>query len=126
MRALTTRGQSAGNTHLDPTDELGDVTAHQFGEGSRHGVVLVSPGQPVHHDHVGAGLTLVEGGHQLGHPALEHPSYLQPHTELLFGFSCFWGQLQRDQHCSGHGSHAVSWRGARGVIRFESGCMTGS
>lgn len=87
VRALKTRGGSAGNTHLDPGDELGDITAHQFGEGSRHGVVLARPGQPVHHDHVGAGLTLVEGGHELGHPALEHPSYLQSHTELLFGFS---------------------------------------
>lgn len=87
MRVLKTRNQSAGNFHLDPTDELGDVTAHQFGEGSRHGVVLVSPGQPVDHDHVGAGLTLVEGGHELGHPALEHPRYLRSHTDLLFRFS---------------------------------------
>lgn len=76
--------QSDGNPHLDPGDELGDVTAHQFGEGSRHGVVLVSPGQPVDHDHVGVGLALVEGGHELGHPALEHPRYLRSHTERLF------------------------------------------
>lgn len=82
------RCRSAGKTHLDPSDKLGHVSAHQFGEGSRRGVVLASPGQPVNHDHVGAGLTLVEGGDELGHPALVHARYLRSHTELLLRFSC--------------------------------------
>lgn len=81
------RCRSAGKTHLDPSDKLGHVTAHQSGEGSRRGVVLASPGQPVNYDHVGAGFPLVEGSDKLGHPALVHARHLRSHTELLFRFS---------------------------------------
>lgn len=87
------RRRSAGKTHLDPGDKLGHVPTHELGEGSRRGVVLAGPAQPVDHDHVGAGLTLVEGGHQLGHPALVHARYLRTHARLfrvsdVAGVSC--------------------------------------
>lgn len=78
-------------THPDPGDELGHVAAHQPGVGGRGRVVLVCSGQPVHHDDVGSGLTLVQGRHQLGHPALKHSRYLQKthtHTDSVT-HTCF-------------------------------------
>lgn len=92
-----------GATHPDPGDELGHVAAHQLGVGRRGRVVLVRSGQPVHHDDIGSGLALVQGRHQLGHPALKHPRYLQ-HThiqtcshKLVFyrGFFCVFSLFAR-------------------------------
>lgn len=111
---------SREKTHLDPGDKLGHVAAHQLGEGGRREVVLAGPSQPVHHDHVGAGLALVQGGHQLGHPALEHARHLRLHTHthrvLVEGLISSRGQLRADLHCSGASSQPGSWTAARALL----------
>lgn len=43
--------------------------------------MLLRSVQPVHHDHVGVGLSLVQRCHQLGDPTLKQPSHLgREHT----------------------------------------------